>query len=303
MSVGLIFTCIQIGLCFGIMAMGIHISFRTLGVPDLTIDGSFTLGAATSAIFCLYNLPILGLILGMIFGALAGIITGILHTKLKIQAVLAGILTMTGLYSINFWITKRRPSITLYQNKTIFTFLNNFKKVDFLGSNLKEALTLLILLIIAIIIIILLDRFFRTNIGLAIRETGDNEEMVNASSINTDSMKIIAFAMSNALVSLGGSLYVQLQSNYDNSYGNGMMVIGVAAIIIGEALFRKRKLAKAYIISVVGAIIYEFIFMLALLIDNVNPIDIKIITAIIIVLSVCLPMLYKKIKKGSKKDA
>ncbi len=303
MSSSLIFNCIQIGLCFGIMAIGIHISFRTLGVPDLTIDGSFTLGAATSAILCMYDLPVLGLILGLVAGNLAGIITGILHTKLKIQAVLAGILTMTGLYSINFWITKRRPSFTLYQNRTIFSILNDLKQVPFLGTNLKEVFTLLILLLITILIIILLDRFFRTNIGLAIRATGDNEDMVNASSINTDAMKIIGFSISNAFVALAGSLYVQLQSNYDNNYGNGMMVIGVAAIIIGEAIFKKRKLAKAYIISVLGAIIYEFIFMLALLIDNVNPIDIKIITAIIIILSVCLPMLYKKIKKGSKKDA
>ena len=125
--------------------------------------------------------------------------------------------------------------------------------------------------------------------------------MVRASSINTDTMKIIAFALSNAFVALGGSLYVQLQRNYDNMYGNGMMVIGVAAIIIGEAIFRKQKLGKAFATALVGSILYEVIFMLALLIDNINPIDIKIITAIIIILSVCIPMLYKKIKKGSKK--
>ena len=141
MSFSLIITCIQIGLCFGIMAMGIHISFRILGVPDLTIDGAFTLGAAVSAFLCLNNLPILGLILGVLAGAIAGIITGLLHTKLKIQAVLAGILTMTALYSINFWVTKRRPSIGLYQNKTIFSILDNLKSVSILSSNLKEILT------------------------------------------------------------------------------------------------------------------------------------------------------------------
>ncbi|MCR5422997.1 MAG: ABC transporter permease [Bacilli bacterium] len=303
MSFSLIITCIQIGLCFGIMAMGIHISFRILGVPDLTIDGAFTLGAAVSAFLCLNNLPILGLILGVLAGAIAGIITGLLHTKLKIQAVLAGILTMTALYSINFWVTKRRPSIGLYQNKTIFSILDNLKSISILSSNLKEILTLVIILAFSMIIVFALDRFFKTNLGLAVRATGDNEAMVKASSINTDNMKIIAFALSNALVALAGGLYVQLQRNYDNSYGNGMMVIGVASIIIGEAIFRKRKLGYAFLISIFGAIIYEFIFMLALLIDSVDPIDIKIITALIIILSVCIPMLYKKIKKGSVKHA
>ena len=301
MSLSLIITCLQIGLCFGIMAIGIHISFRILGIPDLTIDGAFTLGASVSAIFTLYNMPLLGIILGIIAGSIAGIITGLLHTKLKIQAVLSGILTMTALYSINFWVTKRRPSFTLYQNKTIFQIFENLKSVTILSSNLKEISIVLMLLILTTLVIIGLDLFFKTNLGLAIRATGDNEAMVRASSINTDTMKIIAFALSNALVALGGALYVQMQRNYDNSYGNGMMVIGVAAIIIGEAIFRKRKLGKAFMVAVFGSLIYEIIFMLALLIDNINPIDIKIITALIIVLSVSIPMLYKKIKKGSKK--
>lgn len=301
MNLSLIMTCLQIGLCLGIMAIGIHISFRILGIPDLTIDGAFTLGASVSAIFTLYNLPLLGLVLGLVAGAIAGIVTGLLHTKLKIQAVLSGILTLTALYSINFWVTKRRPSFTLYQNKTIFQMFDSLKEVSILSTNLKEMMIVVFLILLSILIILALDYFFKTNLGLAIRATGDNEAMVRASSINTDTMKIIAFALSNAFVALGGSLYVQLQRNYDNMYGSGMMVIGVAAIIIGEAIFRKQKLGKAFTTALVGSVIYEVIFMLALLIDNINPIDIKIITAIIIILSVCIPMLYNKIKKGSKK--
>ena len=301
MNLSLIMTCLQIGLCFGIMAIGIHISFRILGIPDLTIDGAFTLGASVSAIFTLYNLPLLGLVLGLLAGALAGIVTGLLHTKLKIQAVLSGILTLTALYSVNFWVTKRRPSFSLYQNKTIFQMFDGLKNVSILSTNLKEVMIVVFLIVISILIVFALDYFFKTNLGLAIRATGDNEAMVRASSINTDTMKIIAFALSNAFVALGGAFYVQLQRNYDNMYGSGMMVIGVAAIIIGEAIFRKRKLGKAFLTAIAGSVIYEFIFILALLIDNIDPIDIKIITALIIILSVCIPMLYKKIKKGRAK--
>ncbi|MBQ7276320.1 MAG: ABC transporter permease [Bacilli bacterium] len=296
----LIMTCLQIGLVFGLMSLGVFISFKILDTPDLTVDGSFTLGASISAILCLHNLPILGLLISLFAGAIAGIITGILHTKLKIQVVLAGILTMTALYSVNFWITGRKSSITLYNNKTIFSFLSSLKQIEFLGTNLKEVFSLLLIIGILVCIILIINYFFKTNLGMAIRATGDNEAMVRASSINTDTMKIISFALANALVAFGGALYVQHLSNYDSQYGVGMMVIGLAAIIIGEAIFKHKKqmkLGKIFIIVVLGAIIYQIIFMLALLIDGINPIDIKIITALIIVLSVYVPQVSKSIKK------
>lgn len=296
----LVLSCLQIGLCFGLTAIAVYISFKILDTPDLTIDGSFTLGGAVSAVFVLLDKPILGIILGILSGALAGIVTGVLHTKLKIQAVLSGILTMTALYSINFWVTSRKPSILLYNNKTLFKFLNEFKSTKLLGTNLEEVFTLLLLIIIIGAVIFLLDKFFKTNLGMAIRATGDNEVMVRSSSINTDVCKIIALALANGLVALSGSLYVNLQANYDNSYGVGMMVIGLASIIIGEAIFRKRKLGTAFIISLIGAIIYQIIFMVALLIDGIDPIDIKVITALIIVLSVCKPLITKKLMKGKK---
>ena len=300
----LIMTCLQIGLVFGLMSLGIFISFKILDTPDLTVDGSFTLGASISAILCVNDVPIfgptLGLLIAIIGGAIAGIITGILHTKLKIQVVLSGILTMTGLYSINFWITGRRPSIILYGHETIFSIFEKLKDKQIIGTSLRDICILLLIILIACITILILNYFFKTNLGMAIRATGDNEAMVRSSSINTDTMKIIAFALANSLVSLGGALFVQLQGNYDNSYGTGMMVIGLAAIIIGEAIFKHKKqikIGKSFIIVIIGAIIYQFIYMIALLIDGVDPIDIKILTAIIIVLSVCIPRLINYIKK------
>ncbi len=302
MSISLLVTCLQIGLCFGLCAVGIYISFKILDTPDLTVDGSFTLGASVSAILCLNNMPILALIVAIIAGMISGMVTGILHTKLKIQVVLSGILTMTALYSINFWITNRKPSIVLYQNKTIFSAFDFLKSSSFLSTNLKELADLGMLLIIVILVIVLLNIFFQSNLGLAIRATGDNEQMVRSSSINTDLMKIIALALANSLVSLSGALYVQLQANYDNSYGVGMMVIGLASIIIGEAIFKKRKLLFAFMIVIGGSVLYQFMYMAALLVDGINPIDIKIITALIIVLSVYIPTLINKIKKrGCKK--
>lgn len=301
MSANLIITFSQIGLIFGLLAMGIYITFIILDIPDLTVDGSFTFGASVSAVLCLHNLPILGLILGFLAGAMAGVATSVMTTKLKINVILAGILTMTGLYSINFWVTKGTPSFSLNGGKTIFSIFDKYQSIEFLGSSLDKILTLLLLLLIVILVIFLLNRFFKTRMGVAIRATGDNEMMINSSSISTDLMKIIAFAIANGLVGLSGALFVQRDNSYTDGVGVGMMVIGLASIIIGEAIFRRRKIGLAMIVVTLGAIIYRFLYSCALLINGIDPIDIKIITVALIVITLTIPVVIQKIKKRRAK--
>ena len=301
MSANLIITFLEIGLIFGLLAMGIYITFIILDIPDLTVDGSFTFGASISAMLCLHNLPILGLILGFLAGAMAGVATSVMNTKLKINVILAGILTMTGLYSINFWVTKKTPSFSLNGGKTIFSVFDKYESIKFLNSSLNKILTLLLILLIVIFIIFLLNRFFKTRMGVAIRATGDNEMMINSSSISTDLMKIIAFAIANGLVGLSGALFIQRDNSYTSSVGVGMMVIGLASIIIGEAIFRRRKIGVAMIIVTLGAVMYRFLYTCALLIPRIDPIDIKIITVVLIVIILGIQLLIQKIKKRRAK--
>ena len=210
---------LRLGLIYAIMALGIFISFRILNIPDLTVDGSFTLGMAVFAVFAMDGRPFLGLLLAPLAGLAAGCVTGLLLTKLKVQPILAGILTMTGLYSINLLVMKESPNISLFNSGTVFslaeTILPGFLKpyVNFLFPALVlAALTLLLLL------------FLRTQLGMSLRATGDNEAMVRASSISADRMKILGLALANALVSFSGAMMAQYQEFADISFGIGMVV-------------------------------------------------------------------------------
>ena len=223
MNLTVILGALELGAIFSILSLGLYISFKVLDIPDLTVDGSFTTGCAVSAIVTVASSPALGLLLAFVAGALAGLVTGLLITKLKINAILAGILTQTALYSINLRIMDGKPNISLLDSKTIFT---NINQVTSYG-------TLILLFIFVIVIVLLLNYFLRTQLGLALRACGDNEDMVRASSIDTDKMKLIGLSLANGLVGLSGALYTQQQTYSDITAGIGMMVIGLASIIIG----------------------------------------------------------------------
>ncbi|MEF9968317.1 MAG: ABC transporter permease [Longicatena sp.] len=292
MSLSLIIGAIEIGIIFGICSLGLFMAFRILNLPDLTVDGSFVTGLAFSAIFAAQGQPLLGIILGVLGGVLAGIITGVLHTKFKIQEILAGILTMTALYSINLKIMNNQPSIFLYGIDTIFTpFLN---KIILGGVDFGN---LIVLAVIAIFLVIVYFFFFKTLTGLALRATGDNEAMVRSSSINTDTMKILGFAITNAVVALGGGLYAQYTQTAAHGAGVGTLVLCCASIIIGETVFGKKRGMLHHLISILlGAVLYRLLISYAFVL-GLPASDLKLFSALIVVVAMVLP----QIKFGRKK--
>lgn len=277
-----------LGLIYALLALGIFISFRILDIPDLSVDGTFTLGVAVSVVFAYNGHPFLGILLSIIAGAAAGAVTGVLQTKMKIQPILAGILTMTALYSINLRIMGKKPNISLYGKTTVF---NIAKLPDILVSG-----------IILIAAILLLYGFLKTQLGMSLRATGDNEFMVRASSIDSDAMKIMGFAIANALVSLSGGVLAQYQNFADANGGVGMLVIGLASIIIGEAVFGRRSVLNSIISAVLGAIIYRFILSAALKI-GMEAIDLKLFSAMIVAAAIFIPDVIKLFRKKKKEAA
>jgi putative ABC transport system permease protein len=299
MSLGTILGAIELGLIFAIMSYGIFITFKILDFPDLTVDGSFTLGCVVSATLVLQDQSLLGIVLAVGAGAFAGLVTGFLHTKMKVQYILAGIITMTGLYSINLKVGGK-PNLSLYGKETIFTYFSSFLNnlglpADFVSRYYKLILLILIVLILGI----LLYLFFKTQTGLAIRATGNNEEMVRASSINTDAMKMAGLALANAFVALSASIYTQHQMFYDISQGIGMMVVGLTSIIVGESLFGRRTILNSFISLVLGAILYRLLLSYALSL-GMNPNDWKLLCATLVAVVISLPTVKKFIEKKQK---
>lgn len=277
-----------LGLIYALLALGIFISFRILDIPDLSVDGTFTLGVAVSVVFAYNGHPFLGILLSIAAGAAAGIVTGVLQTKMKIQPILAGILTMTALYSINLRIMGKKPNISLYGKTTVF--------------NITDLPDILVSGIILIAAILLLYGFLKTQLGMSLRATGDNEFMVRASSIDSDAMKIMGFAIANALVSLSGGVLAQYQNFADANGGVGMLVIGLASIIIGEAIFGRRSVLNSIISAVLGAIIYRFVLAAALKI-GMEAIDLKLFSAIIVAAAIFIPDVIKLFRKKKKEAA
>ena len=285
MSIDIIMDAVILGMIFAIMSFGVFISFRVLNIPDLTIDGSFTTGCAASVVFCVAGHPWIGLMMAFVCGGLAGVVTGFLQTKGKIQPLLAGILTMTALYSINLKIMSGKPIISTFGLTTIYTAFEGF------GPYYKGILILLIL----VILVVLLYAFLKTQLGMSLRATGDNEAMVRASSINSDSMKVMGIALANAIVALGGGIFAQYQNFSDVTSGIGMMVVGLASIIVGEAFFRKKTLLFHFLAVIIGAIVYRFILTIALKLGIAST-DMKLVSAILVALAISLPHLMKRRK-------
>lgn len=276
---------LELGFIYSLLALGIFISLRILDIPDLTVDGSFTLGVAVSVIFAYNGHPFWGLGLSIVAGAIAGIVTGILQTKLNVQPILAGIITMTGLYSINLHIMGGNPNISLWKKKTIFSFFEQL---------LPEGVPVKIIVSGAILLIVVLFVywFLNTQLGMSIRATGDNEYMVRASSINSDRMKIIGFALANALVSMCGGVIAQYNSAGDANGGTGMLVAGCASIIIGEVFFGKHTIISCILSSVIGAIAYRYVLTIAMSI-GMQAMDFKLFSALIVAIAISIPTIKK----------
>lgn len=276
------------GILWGIMAIGIYLTFRILDIADLSVDGSFATGGAVCAVSIIHGIhPIVAILFATIAGFIAGFITGFLHTKCKMPAILAGILTQLALYSINLRIMGK-SNIPLLQSSTIFKSL---VKLTGLTSNW---ITIIIGLICSTLVIIIIYWFLGTEYGSVIRATGNNENMVKANGVNTDNTKLLGLMISNGLVALSGALVTQQQSVADVKMGTGAIVIGLASIVIGEVIFGKKADFKLRLVSiVVGSIIYRIIVALVLQM-GLNTDDLKLLTALIVAIALTVPVLLDK---------
>lgn len=295
----LITSTIGQGLLWGILALGLFLTFRILNFPDMTVEGTFPFGAAICISALVHGVnPIIATILSFLGGMLTGLITGLLYTKGKISVLLAGILTMTGIYSVNLRILGKANGGLL--NKA--TLLNE-KFLQRLPDNFP---TIVVGLLFAIFIILLLALFLNTDLGQAFIATGDNEKMAQSLGINTDNMKILGLMLSNGLIGLSGGLLGQNGGYADVNMGIGTMVIGLAAIIIGEVVYGNLSLTARLIAVVIGSIIYRLILLLVLQL-GFSTNDFKLISAIILAICMMLPLFEKKfhtrklLKKGVTK--
>jgi putative ABC transport system permease protein len=297
---------ITIGLVLALLALGIFISFRIFNFADITAEGSFTFGAAISASMIVAGAnPVLAILLAFIGGMLAGSVTGFLHTQFKINPLLAGILVMTALYSVNLHVMGK-SNIPLLSRNTLFTWFEKFSGnisgkdavVNLIGWSVpaRDLWTLLFCLLIIVIACLLLLWFFRTNIGTAMRATGDNDQMIRALGVNTKKMIIIGVALANGFIALSGSLLAQLQGFADVQMGIGMMVWGLASVILGEALISKNSLGMVISGAVIGAVLFRLLVAIALR-WGMNPNDLKLITAAFVFLALVLPGYMKHTKK------
>ncbi|MEK4007384.1 ABC transporter permease [Paenibacillus sp. FSL H3-0333] len=274
---------LEMGLLYAFMALGVYITFRILDFPDLTVDGSFTTGGAIAAVMIGHGYsPLLATLCALLGGMAAGMCTGLLHTKGKINGLLSGILMMIALYSINLRILVK-PNVSLMGEDTLFSSIN----------------PLLVMPFIVVLVKILMDLFLRTDLGLALRATGDNSRMIRSFGVNTDTTTILGISLSNGLVALSGALIAQYSSFADASMGIGMIVIGLASVIIGEAIFGAKNVFRATLAVLLGSIVYRIVVALALRVSWLKPSDLKLITAIIVIIALVFPSVQRYVKQKS----
>jgi len=276
---------IEQGLAYALLAMGVYLTFRILDFPDLTVEGSFSLGASVTAIFIINGTnPFLATFFAFLAGIMAGMITGVINTKLKIAGLLAGILTMTSLYSINLRIMGR-SNIPLLREASVISIIESWG----IPSRYVSMITfiLIVLLVKAII-----DYFLYTEIGMSIRATGDSPVMIETLGVNTDNIKIMGLGLANGLAALSGALVCQYQGFTDVGMGIGMIVIGLASVIIGEVVIRTSRIPFATLGVILGSVIYRLAIALALQL-GFAPTDLKVVTAVLVILALGAPSLRK----------
>lgn len=278
------------GLTYGFVAIGVYLTFRVLAFPDLTVDGSFPLGGAVAAILIINGVnPWLATLAAVVAGLCAGLGTSLLNTRLRINALLAGILMMVALYSINLLIMGR-ANIPLLREITVFR-----QVAQFLGVGTGVTLSLVFVLVLTCIILAILNWFLRTEIGLALRATGENEQMVRSLGADTNMTTILGVSISNGLVALSGALIAQNQGFSDVGMGIGMIVMGLASVIIGEGIFRPRGITAILLAVVGGSFAYRLFVGIALRL-GLAPTNLKLITATLVVIALAIPYIRKKMR-------
>jgi len=297
---------LTIGLILSLLALGVYISFRVFHFPDITTEGSITLGAATSAALIVKGVnPFVATAVACLAGAAAGSVTALLHTKFDIHKLLAGILMMTALYSINLHVMGR-SNVPLTSERTLATVaedaagrvMGQTESVHIAGWELstRDAALLVASFVIIGVVSLALYLFFRTDLGTAMRATGDNAEMIRALGVNVNSMIILGLALANGLVALSGALFAQQQGYADVNLGIGMVVWGLASVIIGEALVGSAGLGLTIVGGVMGSILFRLLVAIALR-WGLNPIDLKLVTAVFVFIALILPDLLAKLKR------
>ena len=286
-SSAVILSALELGCIYALVALALYLSYRTLNIADMTTDGAFTLGCAVSATLAVAGHPILAIPAAMIAGALAGFVTAFLQTKMKIPSILAGIITNTGLYTVNLAVMGFSSNVNMLKSATVFTMVK-----PLLGTLYR----LIPGALIAAVAALLLIAFLRTRLGLSIRATGDNPDMVRASSINTAFTVTVGLCVANALTALSGAVLAQYQRTADINLGTGMVIIGLASLIIGDTLTPKGRVHTKILGALAGSVIYRFIIAIALRLDLPSE-CLKLISAVIVALAIGLPALGGQ-KKG-----
>ena len=289
-STAVVISALELGCIYSLVALALFLSFRVLNIADMTTNGAFTLGCAVSATAALAGHPFLAFPLAMLAGAAAGFITALLQTRFKIPSILAGIITDTGLYTVNLAVMGFSSNVSLLKKTTLFSILK-----PYLGTYYR----LVPAALIAALATALMVLFLKTRLGLSIRATGDNPDMVRASSINTSFTITVGLCVANACTGLSGALLAQYQKTADINLGTGMVIIGLASLIIGDTLTPKGKVGIKVLGAVLGSVIYRFIIALALRLDLPSE-CLKLISAVIVALAIGLPALRSE-KKGVKK--
>ena len=288
-----IMTALETGCIFALVALALFLSYRILNIADMTTDGAFTLGCAVSATLAAAGHPLIALPAAMAAGVAAGFITALLQTRFKIPSILAGIITNTGLYTVNLAVMGFSSNVNMVKASTLFRMLQ-----PYLGSFYK----LLPAAVLAILAAIVLVLFLNTRLGLSIRATGDNPDMVRASSINTAFTVTVGLCIANSLTALSGAVYAQYMRTADINMGTGMVIIGLASLIIGETLMPKKSTALKVRGAVAGSILYRFVIALALWLE-LSTEYLKLISAVIVALAIGLPAMkgQRKVKGGNPK--
>lgn len=289
-STAVIMSALELGCIYALVALALFLSFRILNIADMTTDGAFTLGCAVSATIAVAGHPLLALPAAMAAGACAGFITAFLQTKLKIPSILAGIITNTGLYTVNLAVMGFSSNVSMVKADTMFSLVKPY---------LESFYKLIPAAVLTVAVGILLTLFLKTRLGLSIRATGDNPDMVRASSINTAFTVTVGLCLSNAMTALSGAVLAQYQKTADINLGTGMVIIGLASLIIGETLMPRGKTWMKALGAILGSILYRFIIAIALRLDLPSE-CLKLISALIVALAIGLPAIKSAVRPATK---